>query len=348
MDNSLNILEEEYYSFLDEYFHVCQELLETGKDYMAIILCHELFRFLYPLEPFADFKHTAPVPHSVDLLKRLIAAGKAANQGIFGYGKEDAQEYMVDVPVEEDTSLLYTDLWKGYDEAVMSVESRELLIKRLSEDFVDGLKGKTVLDLGCGSGRYSIALAYAGAKSVSAVDYNSRSYAWSETYAKENGLNISFSEANILALPFEDEAFDFVFCNGVLHHSTDWRQGFREFSRVMKEGGFIYLYATGGFFWNTRDRLREFFLQIPRQRTDAVLKMIGMPPNRMVFIDTWHVPIEDHISKAEIEAIASQNGLRFEKVVSKHELDMDNALTAGFEGAEIVWGEGEHRYQFYK
>lgn len=44
-------------------------------------------------------------------------------------------------------------------------------------------------------------------------------------------------KADILALPFEDEQFDVVFCNHVLEHIEDDRKAMRELYRVMKPGG---------------------------------------------------------------------------------------------------------------
>ena len=44
-------------------------------------------------------------------------------------------------------------------------------------------------------------------------------------------------KADILALPFEDESFDVIFCNHVLEHIIDDKKAMSELYRVMKKGG---------------------------------------------------------------------------------------------------------------
>jgi SAM-dependent methyltransferase len=204
--------------------------------------------------------------------------------------------------------------------------------------------GRTVLDLGCGSARYSIALALLGAASVTAVDLQAKSYARAQAYCERHGLPVRFREADVLKLPFEDRAFDFVFCNGVLHHTRSWQAALDEYLRVMRRSGFLYLYGTGGFFWSTRRALRQLFEKIPRTYAAAMLELMGMPGNRMVFLDTWYVPIEEHLARAELEAAFARHGVRFIKLMSEVDFDPDNAIARGVPGAAIVWGEGEHRY----
>ena len=201
-----------------------------------------------------------------------------------------------------------------------------------------------MLDLGCGSGRYAVALAGLGAASVTAVDFQAKSYRRAEEFCRKQGLPVRFAEADVRSLPFADGSFDFVFSNGVLHHTRSWQTAFDEYVRVMRRSGFLYLYATGGFFWTTRRALRPLFEAIPRSYTAEVLRLIGMPGNRMIFMDTWYVPIEEHIARVDLETAFRNRNLAFEKLPSQVEFDPDYALGQGIPGARAVWGEGEHRY----
>ena len=80
------------------------------------------------------------------------------------------------------------------------------------------LKGKLILDAGCGSGRFSeIALKY-GAK-VIAFDLSE-----SVDEARRNLMhydNFSVLQADIYRLPFLPETFDYVYCIGVLQHTPN-------------------------------------------------------------------------------------------------------------------------------
>jgi len=305
---------------------------------------------LYPAEPYVGFVHSDPVPYLSAHLRRLIGLGSAARDSVHGYpnphaGGEPHRENEPLAPVEKETSDLYSELWLGYDAHVLTEESRRLLARRVPPAVVDEhIVGRTVLDLGCGSGRYAVALAYLGAESVTAVDFQAKSYRRAEEFCKKQALPVRFAEVDILQLPFEDRSFDFVFCNGVLHHTRSWQAALGEYLRVMRRSGFLFLYATGGFFWATRRALRPLFQAIPRAYTAAVLKIIGMPGNRMIFMDTWYVPIEEHIARLELESAFARQNVSFLKLMSQVPTDLDYALAQGIPGASIVWGEGEHRY----
>lgn len=98
----------------------------------------------------------------------------------------------------------------------------------------DMLRGRRVLDVGCGAGRFTeIALA-AGAE-VTAVDFSSAVDAcW-----LNNGPNpaLDVVQADVYSLPFEPGTFDFVYCLGVLQHTPDPRAAFLSLPRQLRAGG---------------------------------------------------------------------------------------------------------------
>jgi ubiquinone/menaquinone biosynthesis C-methylase UbiE len=349
MNDELSAQAATYFKELDRFVRLCAELTETGKPYVTVLLCHELYRFLYPAEPYLGFKHDDPVPFLVQHIRKLSAFGAAARDAVCGYPDPTASDKAPptgsQVAVEKQTSDLYSDLWLGYDARVLTEESRQLLTRRIPERVIDEeIVGRSVLDLGCGSGRYAVALAGLGAKSVTAVDFQAKSFKRAEEYCQKHALPVRFAAANILQLPFADGSFDFVFSNGVLHHTRSWQAAFEEFVRVMRRSGFLFLYATGGLFWTTRRALRPLFESIPRRYTARVLELLGMPGNRMIFMDTWYVPIEDHIARADLEAAFDRHGLAYEKLTSRVATDLDAAIESGIPGAALAWGEGDHRY----
>ena len=147
-------------------------------------------------------------------------------------------------------------------------------------------------------------------------------------------------------LPFEAESFDFVFCNGVIHHTQSIEKGLQEIWRVLRPGkrAFLYIYAAGGIFWNTRDVLRKVFKRIPLSYTQSVLNVMGMPANRFIFCDTWYVPVETHTTKAKLHRMLEKIGFTYEKILGNNAFDLDGAIAKGIPGAEVMWGDGEHRY----
>lgn len=95
------------------------------------------------------------------------------------------------------------------------------------------LKGKLVLDAGCGSGRFSeIALKF-GANLI-AVDYSSAVDAARRNLTPHNNLIV---QGNLELLPISNETFDFIYCIGVLQHTSRPDVIIRELLRCLKIGG---------------------------------------------------------------------------------------------------------------
>src|SRR3989442_1355924 len=93
------------------------------------------------------------------------------------------------------------------------------------------LTGKTVLDAGCGMGRFAEVCADAGAD-VQAVDLSAAVDAAAENLGARP--NVSVYQADIMNLPFTDGTFDFIYSIGVLHHTPDTRSAFAQLPRLLK------------------------------------------------------------------------------------------------------------------
>jgi len=115
---------------------------------------------------------------------------------------------------------------------------------------VDEIKGKRVLDAGCGAGRFTQVAAMMGAKEVIGVDLSDSIFAASENTKKFN--NVKIMRGDINNLPFEDESFDVIFSIGVLHHTPNTKQAFDSLYRLLKPGGImaIWVYSNEG--WKAR------------------------------------------------------------------------------------------------
>jgi SAM-dependent methyltransferase len=79
-------------------------------------------------------------------------------------------------------------------------------------DILGDVTGRRVLELGCGGGQWSIALARRGARAVG-LDLSIRQLAHARRLAGEASQPVPFVNANAERAPFADESFDIVFCD---------------------------------------------------------------------------------------------------------------------------------------
>ncbi len=107
----------------------------------------------------------------------------------------------------------------------------------------ENLRGRRVLDIGCGMGRFAEVAASWGAEVVG-VDL-------SRAVDAANGnlgalTNTAFLQADVFNLPLREESFDLIYSIGVLHHTPDTHAAFARLPRLLKPGGriAIWVYAT--------------------------------------------------------------------------------------------------------
>lgn len=197
--------------------------------------------------------------------------------------------------LEEETGRLFGGLWASLNDQQYR-ESVELFTKRaLANNFdLEWLKGKKCLDAGCGSGRYSVALAIHGAGSVTAVDVSDSGLAEASRRAAEFS-SIVFQKASVLDLPFEDNSFDFVWSAGVIHHTSDFDRALNQLTRVLKPQGklFLLVYGAGGLRWKAVQALRPIVVDLGMKLIDDAISIAGLPANnRKHFMDDLFVPVQ--------------------------------------------------------
>lgn len=95
------------------------------------------------------------------------------------------------------------------------------------------LKGKKVLEVGCGLGAHTEMICRYGA-SVTSIDLSPTSIEVTKRRLNLKGLNASVVEVDAEFLPFDNESFDYVWSWGVIHHSPDTIACASEIVRVMR------------------------------------------------------------------------------------------------------------------
>jgi len=215
--------------------------------------------------------------------------------------------------VERHTGDLYGSIWNQLSESAFE-ELSELHWKRFHASGLpaDFLAGKTCLDAGCGSGRAVRSMLLAGAGKVVAVDIGADCLENTRRRNERYADRLETRQASVLELPFADGFFEFVHCDGVLHHTRDPFKGFTELVRVAKPGAPIMfgLYGAGGLLNAGIYSARAFNRLIPRRLADRALNLLTADPiKHYVFLDPFYVPIRELYRPRDIERWAAETGL---------------------------------------
>jgi SAM-dependent methyltransferase len=97
------------------------------------------------------------------------------------------------------------------------------------------VRGRQVLDFGCGHGMAAVSLARWGAH-VTAFDLSAGYLLEAQARARANGVAVAFVQADGERLPFADASFDRIWGSAILHH-LDIARVAHELFRVLRPGG---------------------------------------------------------------------------------------------------------------
>lgn len=259
-------------------------------------------------------------------------------------------------PVETVTGDHYGKLFEAFSSPSYWDEPRKLLGDRLERNGISSSTwaGKTVLDAGCGGGRYSVAWKLLGAASVIGIDLSKPGLADARARVQAAGIDgVQFQESTVLQLPFPDNEFDVVYSNGVLHHTVDWETGTKELVRVLKPNGLGWLYLIenpGGYFWDLIEILRLVTKDVPKETARGALRLLGIPSNRSFYmLDHVMVPINVRATTEQIERCLREGGaIDIRRLTRGTDFDRVEQIYRQDPFAEIKYGIGEHRYVFTK
>lgn len=137
--------------------------------------------------------------------------------------------------------------WGKRSESFMEQKRRELnspMAMRWLEEIQKRIpSGKTlnILDVGCGSGFFSILLAKQGHK-VTGTDLTPEMVERSRLLAQEEGVSCEFMIMDAENLDFADESFDLVISRNLTWTLPHAKQAYSEWSRVLKPDGILLNY----------------------------------------------------------------------------------------------------------
>lgn len=140
-------------------------------------------------------------------------------------------------------NVLYHDWEAGtYDQKwSISFDERCIDYARGRFELIAGRSGwpyENALELGCGTGFFSLNLKQAGVLDrVSVTDISAGMVSVARDNARRLGFEIDGRVADAESVPYPDDTFDVVVGHAILHHIPDVERALREVLRVLKPGG---------------------------------------------------------------------------------------------------------------
>lgn len=197
------------------------------------------------------------------------------------------------------------EFWRGYCETSSDVDSQRKY--RQSREPLLALKhlqlgpGDIVLEAGCGYARITSHLLQAGADVVGC----DISPSMINFYKQHFHYNRPFEciQADISNLPFHNNSFDKVLCNGVLMHVDDYKKAISELCRVLSIGGRLVISMNSSFcpliqIHLLQKRLRKHWRRLIRKpKLDDRIKYEVYAP-----IDVVRFLCEENINILKVEA----------------------------------------------
>src|SRR5260221_1987012 len=133
--------------------------------------------------------------------------------------------------------------WDRVTEQVQPLAEAQQLIEALIP--ANEIRGRDMLDAGCGAGDYSAALSQLGARTVAGFDVS----AGSLRIAQGKASAAKFLQASLSELPYRAASFDVIWSSGVLHYVPDAQSALREIMRVLRPGGIAVIHTLRCGFW---------------------------------------------------------------------------------------------------
>lgn len=130
----------------------------------------------------------------------------------------------------------------------------------------ENIKGKVILDIGCGSGRFTKWGALCKANIAFGTDLGeSVEVAYKSTKDLDN---VCIVQADIYAMPFKNQ-FDITYSIGVLHHLPRPQKGFSKLPIVLKQGGKMLIWV-----YSRKNNKRALYFYEPIR---SILKKLPKP-----------------------------------------------------------------------
>ena len=226
---------------------------------------------------------------------------------------ENKNKNNVDIQEIEKFNLLAHKWWDPTSEFKPLHEINPLRLNFIKSSV--NIKGKKILDVGCGGGILSESLANEDAD-VTGIDQGDRVIKIAKLHAKESGIKVKYKHINIEDFyKNTDERFDVITCLEMLEHVPDPNSIINTCSKLLMPGGKIY-------FSTINKNLKAFLFAIIG--AEYILNLLPKGTHEY----------KKFIKPSQLQAWANSNGLSFDSIIGmtynpitqKYKLSQDTSV----------------------
>ena len=187
--------------------------------------------------------------------------------------------------LEKNHKLLFQKLWINFNYNQFKNERLSRYTTRVKINKLQKfLKNKRIVDFGCGHGNFLMSIAEFKPKESIGIDYGKASINYANKVKKKlfPKNNIFFFNRRIQNPKLKKNYFDFAIQNGVFHHMKNEDSAYRAVHKVLKTGGYFWVYTDGGggirdFVWDLSQKLLK---NIDNNIVQNQIRSIGLSNNK--------------------------------------------------------------------
>jgi ubiquinone/menaquinone biosynthesis C-methylase UbiE len=174
---------------------------------------------------------------------------------------------------------------------------------------ITGHDGKVVLDYGCGPGNQLVNLVeFSKPAHLVGMDISGTALSLSRErlrlHPRGDNVELRLIENGSARLPFADNTFDHIICDGVLHHTPNPEEILAEFNRILKPGGSVCIYV-----YHYNSIWLHYYVAYEKRVKEGLYRDVSIREAFRHFTDGEECPISNCYTADEFLEICRASGL---------------------------------------